>query len=178
MGQSVPSTSLLMTQDWKERLIHQRVMLQTRETLTGWRNRLTGTSWSSTRRSAKSCTFWGGTTSFTDIWWGLIVWKAVLQKRTLGFWWTPSWTWASNVPFWRRRWTISWAALGGLLPAGWGTWTCPCAQDWWYSVEFWAPQHKRDMEYRRDSNKGLQRWLRKQTISTKRKGWERWDCLA
>lgn len=36
-GQSTPSDSLLTTQDWEEWLIHQRVMLPSRGTPTGWK---------------------------------------------------------------------------------------------------------------------------------------------
>lgn len=49
MEQSISSA------DWEEWLIQQRVMLSSKETLTGWKNRMTGTSSSSTGR-AKSCT--------------------------------------------------------------------------------------------------------------------------
>jgi len=39
----VPLASLLMVQNWEVWLIHQRVMLSSRGTLTGWTNGLTGT---------------------------------------------------------------------------------------------------------------------------------------
>ena len=42
--ESVPSASLLMTENWADWLIHQRAMLPSRGTLTGWRNGLTRTS--------------------------------------------------------------------------------------------------------------------------------------
>ena len=37
---------------------------------------------------------------------------AALQKRAWVSWWTPSWTWASNVPLPVRRPRVFWAALG------------------------------------------------------------------
>jgi len=48
-----------MVQNWEDWLIHQRVVLLFGGTSTGCRNGLMGTSCSSAKRSAKSCT-WGG----------------------------------------------------------------------------------------------------------------------
>lgn len=48
------------------------------------------------------------------------IWKAALEKRTRGCWWTPSWTGDGSVPLWHRRLRVSWAALGKVLAAGWG----------------------------------------------------------
>lgn len=56
--QSVPLASLQVTPNWKEWLIPQKVMLPSS---VSWRNGLTGTSWCSTRGTARSCT-WGRTT--------------------------------------------------------------------------------------------------------------------
>jgi len=69
MKQSVPSASLLMIQNQKERLIHQKAVLPFRGTSTGWRNGPTETSRSLTKGSAKSST-WGGTTPGTSTGWG------------------------------------------------------------------------------------------------------------
>ncbi|KAK4830764.1 hypothetical protein QYF61_013253 [Mycteria americana] len=44
IGQSVPSAGLLLTLNWEEWLICQRVVLPSRETSTGWRNGLSATS--------------------------------------------------------------------------------------------------------------------------------------
>lgn len=49
LGQSVPSAGLLMTPNWEEWLVHQRVVVQPRESLTGWNNGLAGASCNSTR---------------------------------------------------------------------------------------------------------------------------------
>lgn len=56
MGQSVPSAYLQMTPNQEKRLICQRAVLTSRQTLPGWRNGLTGTSENSTRRGSKCCT--------------------------------------------------------------------------------------------------------------------------
>jgi len=78
--QSVPSPSLLMIQNWEEWLRHRKVVLPSIRTLTGWKNGLRGTSCSSTRGSAKSCT-WEGTTSLCL---GPMSWRVVCQKRPGG----------------------------------------------------------------------------------------------
>lgn len=48
-----------------------------------WRKELEGTSCSSTRGGAKSSTC-GGIMSGTSVYWGIIYWKAALQKRIRG----------------------------------------------------------------------------------------------
>lgn len=58
-GVGVPSESLLLTHNWNKWFTHNRVTLPTRDTPTGWANGLTGISWSSARRTAKSWA-WGG----------------------------------------------------------------------------------------------------------------------
>lgn len=78
------------------------VVLPSRGVLTGWRNRLSGTSCSSTTASAKSCT-WGIIIPHTSTCWGQTSLKAALQERTPGPWWTASWTWASNKPLQAKK---------------------------------------------------------------------------
>ena len=80
----------------------QRVMRLPRGTSMGWSKGLTGTSSSSTRRSAKSCNR-GGAAPCTGTCWWPHSWKAALQRRMWGSLWAPSWTWANNVPLLRRR---------------------------------------------------------------------------
>lgn len=77
-----PSASLQAIQSWKECLMHQMLVLPSRGTSTGWRNGPTGNSWSSTRGNAKPCS-WRRTTTCTRLCWGLIRWKAALQKNIL-----------------------------------------------------------------------------------------------
>lgn len=89
-------------------------MLSSRATLAVWRNRLTRTSWSSTRRSAKSCT-WEEKIQGINTCWGSPRWKASRQKRTWGlsFWtWASSCTWPRNVYLQWRKLMVSWLALG------------------------------------------------------------------
>jgi len=98
--------SLQLTPNWKEWLICQRVVLTSRGTSSGWRDGLTGTSWSSASRSAKSYTY-RGTTPGTSIIWVLTSWKAAWHKRLWRSSWTPSWPWISNVPLRQRRLMVS-----------------------------------------------------------------------
>lgn len=44
LGQSTLSASLLVIQNWEEWMVDQRIVLLFRETWTGWRNGLAGTS--------------------------------------------------------------------------------------------------------------------------------------
>lgn len=80
-----------------ESLIHKRVRLKPRGSLTDWRNGLTGPSGSSGRGITLSCT-WVVTTQCTNMCWGPTSCKADLQKRTWWSWWTPGCSWASNGP--------------------------------------------------------------------------------
>ena len=84
-------------------------------------------SWA--REITKPCT-WGGTIPCTRMCWGLPGWIAAVQKRTWGSWWTPHWTWASNVPLQKRKLMVSWAAWE-VLPAGEGRWSFSSVQHWW-----------------------------------------------
>lgn len=80
-----------MTHSCEEWLLCQRFVLPTRGTWTGWRDGHTGTSCSSTKGSAKSCTQGGITPCHSSPYMlGLTSWKAALQKRTWGSLWTPS----------------------------------------------------------------------------------------
>jgi len=62
-------------------------LLPFRGTLTGWRTRQRETSWSSTKGSAKYCT-WGGITPDTSRNCRPSGWKAGFQRRTWVFWWS------------------------------------------------------------------------------------------
>lgn len=81
-------------------------MLPSRRTSEAWRKVLTGTSWSSARRSGKSC-HWGGSTTCTSR-----CWKVNLEKMTWGFWWTLSWPYSSSVSLQQRM-------LGGQVTKHW-----------------------------------------------------------
>lgn len=64
---------------------------------------------------ANSCT-WGGRTPGTCTHWRPPRWIVGWQRRTWG---------ANNVCLWQRRWVVPWAALGKVLPSGWGMWSFP-----------------------------------------------------
>lgn len=110
IGQSVPSDGLLLTPNLEGWLMGHAAI---QSHLNMLEKQLMGTSWSSTRWTARCC-IWGGTTPHTSIFWKLTNWKAVWQKRTWWFCWIPGWTWARNLPFLQSRLI---AALGKILPA-------------------------------------------------------------
>ena len=87
VGWSRPSANLLVIQNREEWLIYQRVMLPSRGTLTGWRNK-------------KCNALHLGRNNLMHQYIQLRPpnWKAAQQKRTWGSWWTPCWTWARTVP--------------------------------------------------------------------------------
>ena len=96
-GQSVPSASLQITQNWEKQLICQRVVSPSKGNSSGWRNWLTGTSLNSVDRNGKPWS-WGGATSGTSTFWSHLAWKQLFRKEPLGFVWTPRKTWACSVP--------------------------------------------------------------------------------
>lgn len=62
LSKTADYAKLRITQNW-ECLICQRVVLPSRGTTTGWKNGLTGTSWSTTRGSAEPSTAWRNNSS-------------------------------------------------------------------------------------------------------------------
>lgn len=98
------SASLLMTQNWEEWLMHERVVLPSRETSTGWRCGLTRISRSSTRGSAKFCTL-VGTTPLIYICWGLCLIGAIVYRRF------------DDICMFRRkqRWTVAFFFMISVL---------------------------------------------------------------
>ena len=93
-------------------------------------------SWGSTRPSARSCT-WVGATPTMNTGWGMRGLRAALLRRTWGYWWIKSWTWATNTRLQPRRATVSWAASRVAWPAGQGRGFCPSAPVWWDPI--WSP---------------------------------------
>jgi len=78
--------------------------------ITGWGGGLIRTSWSLTRRSAESCTWWGNNPRHQDML-EAPNWKAALQKAS------PSGlnsTWVNSMPLIIRRLTVLLTELGKL----------------------------------------------------------------
>lgn len=116
--------------------------------------------------------------------WGLTGWKAAWQKTPWVSWWTPNWSWWSNVPLQQRRLIAFWDALGEVLPADWGrgafiyhlfsaskvrTWSTVSRSGLLSTIETWARGRK---------SNNPQRWLSIWSISSMRKGWDSWECLS
>lgn len=93
VGQNALSASLLVVPNWEKWSIRWRAGLLLRRTWSGWRNALTGTSWSSTQASARSCPRGGVTSRSRRGWWQANGLKKQLQKTNQhsGSWWTSSW---------------------------------------------------------------------------------------
>lgn len=130
IGQKAPSVSLIVINNLEEQ--RWEGVLPFRETSTGWRNGLPGTSHCSAKRSAKS--WWQnsqhlGRNNLTKPYrLGLTDWKASLQKGIWMSWWTPSRTWASDVCCNKdHQLHPSFTALAGVSAAGWRRWTPLCS---------------------------------------------------
>lgn len=96
--------------------------------LTGWWYGLTRISWSSTKvqQNQIPSPALGMENLPEAIWAGCWpVGKQLWRKGPWGSWWTPSWTWANNMPSQQWRPITSWAALARLLPTGPGKWLFP-----------------------------------------------------
>ena len=110
MQLSAPSESLPKTPS----CVVQSTTLEGRDAIQRDLDRLRGgpvqTWWSSTRPSARSCTWVGAIPSPNRGWIenGL---RAALRRRTWGCWLARSSMWPSNVHWQPRRPTVSWASL-------------------------------------------------------------------
>ena len=78
-----------------------------------------------------------GATPAINTGWEMRRLRAAQPRRTLGYWWMKSWTWATNVPSQPRRPTVPWAASKAAWPAGRGRWFCPSTLLCWDSA--WSP---------------------------------------
>jgi len=104
-------------------------------------------SWGSIRPSARSYT-WVRAIPGIKAGWGLKGLRAALPRRTWGYWWMKSWTWATNVRMQPRRPTVSWAASKAAWPAGRGRWLCSpysalMRSPLKYCAQLWSPQHRK-----------------------------------
>lgn len=119
MGESAPSASSQMLQNWDKWLIHQRFILLSRGTLTGCRNGLTGALWTSTRENVKVVEQQEIIPGTSTHWWPAD-WKAALQKRTSGSWWVVGQLWAVMA-----KKADNLLAPAKTFPEGQGRWPLP-----------------------------------------------------
>jgi len=105
-------------------------------TLTGTTGGPVQTSGSSTRPSARSCT-WVRTISSTNIGWAENGLRAALGRRTWEYWWMGNSTSPGSVHLQPRRPTVPWAASSKAWPAGQGRGFCHCVLLWWDPT--WSP---------------------------------------
>ena len=88
------------------------------------------TSWGSTNPTVRSCT-WVTATLSVSIRSGMQRWSTALLRRTWGYRWMASWTWARSMPSQPRKPTVSQTVFRDVWPAGQGRWSCPSATPWW-----------------------------------------------
>lgn len=94
MEQSMPLASSLMLQNWDSVWDITTKLPETPQPLKNW------AVWNLTKfkGKSKSCAQWE-TIPHTTMWLWSVSWRVALKKRTWWCHWTPSRTWASNVPF-------------------------------------------------------------------------------
>lgn len=108
--------------------------------------------------------------------------KQLCRKARGGFWWTPSQTWASTVPLWKRGQTASYATLGSgvnrlrelILFSAQHCWGCI----WNAGSSSELPCRKEKRKYWSRSGQWPWRWWEACNIWYTRRGWQTWDCLA
>lgn len=114
-----------MTQNYKEWLTHQRIMLLSRGILTRWWNRLTGTSWISI--NVKFCT-WGGKTPGTNSVWKAALWLAEKDLEVLV---DTKMNMSQKHALAERKLMLSWDPLVGVLQEGQDKWFFLFTQQSW-----------------------------------------------
>ena len=120
--QMAPSCEVWLTRWWKGML--------SRGTWTGLRGGPVQTPWSSTRPSARSCT-WVGAIQSTSTGWEETGLRTAPRRRTSECWLTRSLTLPGSVRLQLRRPTICWVASKEMWPAGWGRGFFPSVPLWW-----------------------------------------------
>lgn len=118
---SAPSASLQMTQGWAVWLTQEKERIRPRKSWEILRSRPVRISQSSASLSTRSCT-WAGAILDKSTEWEKMSLRAAVQRRTWGFWWMKSRTWANNGLSEPRRPTVSWAASKEEWSAGQGKW--------------------------------------------------------
>lgn len=108
-------------------------------------------------------------------------WKASLQKRLWGSWWTPSWPQASDGPLQQRRLTgplgfIRQSAVSRLrevIPLHYSA----LVRHLESCVQVWAPHCERDWTYQSKPSKCPWRWWSLRTWRNSKPGWT-WSWIV
>ena len=70
--------------------------------------------------------------------------RAALLRRTWGYWWMKSWTWADNMHSQPGMSTVSGAASREMWSGGQGRGFCPSILLWWDpTIQLWSHQQKK-----------------------------------
>lgn len=131
-GQSALSASLWSIPNQAERWVSWSV--EPLRDSTCWRYGLTGSLWSSAKVQQKQMPSpEPGVENLPEaVWaWGWLAGRQLCRKRPWGSWWTPRWTWASNVPSQQQKPTMSWSELANVLPGGPRKWLFPSICHLW-----------------------------------------------
>jgi len=101
----------------------------------------------------------------------------VLPRRTCGYWWIKSWTWADSVQSHLRKPAVSWAVSKEAWPAGRGKWFCSSTPIWWdltwsHVSSSGALSTRRTWSCWSGSRGGPQRWSEGWSTFPVRKSWE------
>ena len=180
VGLSAPSASLPKTPSCVLWLTRWGEGVPSRGTLTDLRAGPGRTSWSLTRLSAWSCT-WFEEIPSTNTGWAEKRLVAALRRRTQLCCLTRRSAWPHNMCSQPRRPTVSWAASKAAWPAGRGRWFCTLL--WWDLTQspassYGAPSTRRTWTCWSGSRGVPQRWSKGWNTSPMRKGWESWGCSA
>lgn len=160
------------TTSWVVQLTCYGKKMSSSRTLTGLGGGPVQIQWSSTKPTARSCTW---VRVIPNIKTGRVMTglSTVLRSRTWGCWWIRNWIKAGNTSLQSRKLTISWAASKEVCLVGLGK-QLPSLLSWemaWsYALSSGIPQHKKYMDLLDMPRECLWRWSVGQSTSPMKPG--------